>query len=89
MTEITKDRFTRIIQTVVAMLGGAVLTLVFNVARDTQSNTSDIAVLKAQVEPLVNVAARIAALETMATRNYDMLTRIETQIATHMLSDKK
>jgi hypothetical protein len=82
MTEVTKDRFARITQTVIAMLGGALLTLVLSVARDTQANASDIAVLKAQVEPMINVAARISALETMATRNYDMLCRIEEQILT-------
>lgn len=89
MTEITKDRFTRITQTIIAMLGGAILTMMLNTASETKANTSDIAVIKSQIEPLKDIPQRLASLETKSDRNYDTLQRVEGKIDGHISLDKK
>lgn len=88
MTEIAKDKWGRITQTVIAMLGGAILTMMFTTANETKANTSDIAVIKAQVQPLIGINERLSSLEIKADRNYDMLIRVQTAMETHVSKDK-
>jgi hypothetical protein len=88
MTELVKNRWGQIIQTVLAMIGGGILTLIFNVATETKVNSSDIAVIKAQIDPLRGVVERLSSLETKSDRNYDMLKTMQNSIELHVNKDK-
>ena len=73
MTDEKKTQVNTVLRALLSALIGGLITLMLTNISQTQRNTSDIAVLKAMVEPLKDTPSQIATLQTKADRNYDLL----------------
>lgn len=88
MTDETKKRFSDVLRVVISIMGGAILTLLFQTANKTDSNTERIAKLEAIIEPMKTVSSDVAWLKATADRNVSTLDRIEKKIDEHINKGK-